>query len=172
MLTQSGIPIDSFSLRVQMGSYESGLCTRDLMAFSSMLDQYAMLDRPIAISAFGVPSGPLSPSKDAQGRGAQAGYWRQRWTEEAQAQWMSAYGAVALSKPFIESICWQELADPSGTTEMRTGGLLDRRAQPRPVFERLVELRKAIQTGQLPSRLLDDGFLNGVGLGQTTKTRS
>lgn len=172
MLTQSGIPIDSFSLRVQMGSYDSGLCTRDLMAFSSMLDQYAMLDRPIAISAFGVPSGPLTPSSDSQ-HNAEPGYWRQRWTEEGQAQWMSAFGAVALSKPYVESICWHELADPSGATEMRTGGLLDRRAQPRPVLDRLIELRDGVQTGNLPARLMGNGFLDaGHGQYQATEIGS
>ncbi|MBL4697268.1 MAG: endo-1,4-beta-xylanase [Phycisphaerales bacterium] len=159
MLTQSGIPIDSFSLRVQMGSYQPGLCTRDLMAFSTMLDQYAMLDRPIAISAFGVPSGPLTTRQDPENL-SQPGYWRQHWTPQAQAQWLSAYGAVALSKPYIESICWQELADPSGVTEMRTGGLMDRRAQTRPVFDRVVELRDAIQSGNLPERLMSPDFLN------------
>ncbi len=159
MLTQSGIPIDSFSLRVQMGSYESGMCTRDLMAFSSMLDQYAMLDRPIAISAFGAPSGPLTPISDSQ-HNAEPGYWRQRWTNEGQAQWMSAFGAVALSKPYVESICWHELADPTGATEMRTGGLLDRRGQTRPVFDRLVELRNGVQAGNLPARLMGNDFLD------------
>lgn len=159
MLTQSGIPIDSFSLRVQMGSYESGLQTRDLMSFSSMLDQYAMLDRPIAISAFGAPSGPLVPSENPE-TSPDAGYWRQRWTEEGQAQWLSAYGAVALSKPYIESICWHELADPSGPTEMRMGGLLNRRLEPRESYQRLIELRKAIENGSLPDRVLADDFLS------------
>ena len=162
MLTQSGIPIDSFSLRVQMGSYESGLSTRDLMSFSSMLDQYAMLDRPITISAFGSPAGALSPSKDQQDFG-DAGFWRQRWTPGAQADWMSAYGAIALSKPYVESICWHELADPNGATEMRLGGLLDRRGDPRDAYTRLVELRRAIESGSLPDRLQNPDFLNMLG---------
>ena len=160
MLTQSGIPIDSFSLRVQMGSFQSGMLTRDLMAFSSMLDQYAMLDRPIAISAMGVPAGPLSAGDDVK-HSTDPGYWRNRWTPESQAHWMSAFGAVAMSKPYIESICWHELADPSGVTEMRTGGLLDRRTEPREVFNRLIELRRAVESGNLPARFLDDGFLAG-----------
>jgi len=159
MLTQSGIPIDSFSLRVQMGSYESGQQTRDLMAFSSMLDQYSMLDRPVAISAFGAPSGPLVPSSD-QHEYPSTGQWRQPWSERGQADWMSAYGAVALSKPYIESICWHELADPNGATEMRTGGLLDRRFDKRESYQRMIELRKSIQNGKLPDRLLVDDLLS------------
>ncbi len=159
MLTQSGIPIDTFSLRVQMGSYESGLSSRDLMAFSAMLDQYAMLDRPIAISAFGAPSGRLIPSGDEDTR-PQAGHWRQHWTEKGQADWMSTFGAIALAKPFVESICWHELADPNGATEMRTGGLLNRRAEPREVLDRVVELRQAVESCTLPQRFMADNFLH------------
>ena len=158
MLTQSGIPIDTFSLRVQMGSYQSGLQTRDLMAFSSMLDQYSMLDRPIAISAFGSPSGPLVSGDDDQVY-PKPGQWRQPWTQRGQADWMSAFAAVALSKPYVESICWQELADPAGATEMRTGGLLDRKFEQREVFQRMIELRQSIQSGRLPDRLMHDRFL-------------
>jgi len=162
MLTQSGIPIDSFSLRVQMGSFESGSGTRDLMGFSSMLDQYAMLDRPITLSAFGAPSGVLVPGKGGEDTAgpSSAGYWRQRWSEEAQAQWLSGFGAVALSKPYIESVCWHELADPSGVTEMRTGGVLNRRFEPRESFNRLVELHKAIENGVLPDRIVSPNFLS------------
>lgn len=159
MLTQSGIPIDSFSLRVQMGSYSSGLCTRDLMAFSAMLDRYAMLDRPITVSAIGAPSSPLT-SKESTGSSPSAGHWRQRWTPEAQAQWISAYGSVALSKPYVESICWHELADPNGVTEMRTGGLLDRQSNPKPAFERLLELRKSVEAGHLDQRIQAPDFLD------------
>jgi hypothetical protein len=172
MVTQSGIPIDSFSLRVQMGSYQPGLCTRDLMAFSAMLDQYAMLDRPITISAFGAPAGRVVPRVDPEaeldgGDGAavhpDAGYWRRRWSEGSQADWMSAYGAVALSKPYVESICWHEFADPSGVTEMATGGLLDRRLDQREVYRRMVELRRAIETGSMPERVASAEFLNMLG---------
>jgi Glycosyl hydrolase family 10 len=157
MLTQSGIPIDSFSLRVQMGSFESGLNTRDLMAFSSMLDQYSMLDRPIAISAFGAPSSPLSGGDDSHLH-AQAGYWRNNWTESSQAEWMSAFGAVALSKPYVESICWHELADPAGPTEMRSGGLMNQQLEKRPVFDRFTQLRNAVQSGKLPDEIFANDF--------------
>jgi hypothetical protein len=149
MLTQSGIPLDAFSLRVQMGSYKPGQDTRDLMAFSSMLDQYAMLDRPLSISGLGCPSGPLSPSEHPE-QYAQTGSWRGLWTDNAQADWLRAYASIALSKPYVEPVCWHELCDPNGASEMRTGGLLDRRMQPRPSMSRLHELRSSIMNGRMP----------------------
>jgi len=159
MLTQSGIPIDSFSLRVQMGSYKSGLSTRDLMSFSSMLDQYSMLDRPIAISALGAPSAPLVPEEHPEGY-PDSGYWRRKWSEQAQASWLSAFGAVALSKPYVESVCWHELVDPTGATEMRTGGLIDEKLVARESFARLVELRQSVVGGAFPERLIAPDFLD------------
>jgi hypothetical protein len=152
MLTQSGIPLDAFSLRVQMGSYRSGQDTRDLMAFSSMLDQYAMLDRPISISGLGCPSGPLTPDEHPE-QHAQPGSWRGLWNDQSQADWLSAYASLAMSTPYIETVCWHELADPAGSTEMRTGGLLDRRMDPRPALQRMRDIRNAILENKLPSSL-------------------
>ncbi|MEQ9206394.1 MAG: endo-1,4-beta-xylanase [Phycisphaerales bacterium] len=159
MLSQAGIQIDAFSLRMQMGSYRPGLQTRDLLAFSSMLDQYAMLDRPITISSFGVPSSKIAP-RDELPNWPSAGQWRQPWSESAQADWLSAYGAVALSKPYIESICWHELADTSGSTDMRTGGLMDIKGLARPALDRLTELRTAITESKLPQSWSADAFLS------------
>lgn len=154
MLTQSGIPIDAFSLRVQMGSYRPGQDTRDLMAFSSMLDQYAMLDRPISISGLGCPSGPLTPSEHPE-HYAQPGSWRGLWNDQSQADWLGAYAALAMSKPYVETVCWHELADPAGSTEMRTGGLMDRRMEPRPSLASFHQLHKSIIDQHIPSSLQD-----------------
>tara|TARA_R110000737_G_scaffold2923_16_gene9792 strand:- start:37266 stop:38963 length:1698 start_codon:yes stop_codon:yes gene_type:complete len=159
MLSQAGIQIDAFSLRMQMGSYRPGLQTRDLMAFSSMLDQYAMLDRPITISSFGVPSSKITP-RDELPSWPSAGQWRQPWSEATQADWLSAYGAVALSKPYIESICWHELADTSGSTDMRTGGLMDIKGLGRPALDRLTQLRTAVAESKLPQSWSADAFLD------------
>lgn len=149
MLSQAGIQIDAFSLRMQMGSYRPGLQTRDLMAFSSMLDQYAMLDRPITISSFGAPSSKINP-RDTLPDTPGPGMWRRPWDEDTQADWLSAYGAVALSKPYIESICWHELADNSGSTDMRTGGLMDIKGLGRLSLDRLTDLRTAVVESKLP----------------------
>lgn len=158
MLSQAGIQIDAFSLRVQMGSYRPGLQTRDLMAFSAMLDQYATLDRPITVSSFGVPSSKIAP-RDELPTVCHAGTWRQPWDEAAQAKWLSSYGAVALSKPYIESICWHELADTSGPSDMRTGGLMDIKGLSRPALDRLSDLRTAIAESTLPDSWSADSLL-------------
>ncbi|MFG0244815.1 MAG: endo-1,4-beta-xylanase [Phycisphaerales bacterium JB052] len=152
MLTQSGVPIDAFSLRVQMGSYKPGQDTHDLMAFSSMLDQYAMLDRPISISGLGCPSEPQTPSEHPE-QYAETGRWRSGWSDEAQADWLSAYASVALSKPYIESVCWHEFADPAKVTEMRSGGVMNKAFEPKPALARMRDLHDSLAAGRVPQRV-------------------
>jgi hypothetical protein len=149
MLAQAGIQFDTLALRVQMGVPAPGLAARDLMAFSAMLDQYAALDRPIAITAAGAPAAPIDLTED-ENHGLSGGSWRHPWSNQAQADWASAFLAVALAKPFVQSVCWQDLADPTASAEMPRGGLADTAGAPRPVFERLTELRAALAKGDMP----------------------
>lgn len=149
MLAQAGIQFDTLALRIQMGVPAPGLAARDLMAFSAMLDQYAALDRPIAITAAGAPAAPIDLT-DEEYQGLSGGSWRQPWSNQAQADWASAFLAVALAKPFVQSVCWQDLADPAASAEMPRGALADASGTPRPVCERLNELRAAIAKGDMP----------------------
>lgn len=185
MVAQSGIQIDTVGLRVQMGAPRRGHGSRDLGAFSAMLDHYAVLDRPLAITAMGVPSASLTPEadplhhrpetepeseNDEPGERAQdhqdhqdheptpsGGSWHcgnEGWSPQAQAEWLSAAGTIALAKPFVQTICWQELSDIARSPEIPGGGLLDANDKPRPALERLTELRR-VASGEI---LIDDRF--------------
>jgi len=156
MLAQAGIQFDALALRVQMGVPASGLTTRDLMAFSAMLDQYATLDRPVVLSAVGVPAAPIEAPTDDE-PSVPAGSWRRPWSNQAQADWASAFMGVALSKPFVQSVCWQDLTDrPENVTargEMPKGALADADLNPRPVLGRMTELRSGLEHGTIPASL-------------------
>ncbi len=156
MLAQAGIQFDALALRVQMGVPAAGLATRDLMSFSAMLDQYATLDRPVVLSAAGVPAASIEPPGDDQ-PSAPAGFWRRPWSNEAQADWASAFLSVALSKPYIQSVCWQDLFDrPENSparAEMVSGALADSDLNPRAAHTRVAELRGGIARGAIPASL-------------------
>src|ERR1700712_24129 len=68
------------------------------------------------------------------------GRWHRPWDAALQADWMEQAYRIALSKPFIESIAWGDLADI--TRSLPSGGLLDDLLQPKPVFEKLQKLRE------------------------------
>ncbi|MEM9373365.1 MAG: endo-1,4-beta-xylanase, partial [Planctomycetota bacterium] len=157
MLAQAGVQFDALALRVQMGVPAPGLTTRDLMSFSAMLDQYATLDRPIVLSAVGAPAASIEPPGDDE-PGVPAGFWRRPWSNQAQAEWASAFLTAALSKPYVQSVCWQDLSDrPAASVsraEMLHGALADADMAPRPVHAALTELRGCIASGSIPGPLL------------------
>ncbi len=83
MVTQAGIVVDAFALRVQMGQPAPGRAARDLMAIADLLDRYAELDKPIAVTAVGVPSQLVPPPKPEDGAppptepsAIEGGFWR------------------------------------------------------------------------------------------------
>jgi len=142
-VAQSGLPVDALGVRVQMGRAAPGQATRDLMAISAMLDQYALFGKPIAVSALGVPSVPGEPFEGRVG-----GVWRSGWTDAGQAEWLSRVGAICLSKPYMQSVCWQDLSDASAKPEMPGGGLVSGTGQPKPALNVIGQIRQAIRTGK------------------------
>ncbi|MBX3410642.1 MAG: endo-1,4-beta-xylanase [Phycisphaeraceae bacterium] len=150
--------VDAIGLRMQMGNAEPGNATRDLMAFSAALDRYANLEKPIAITALGAPSSMITPKPYRPRAGAEPtdpyepGFWRQPWSEAQQAEWLAQVMTIAASKPYVQSICWQELSDGPGGLgpEMPTGGLMHAGGAAKPSLVRLAQIRKAIKEGRWP----------------------
>jgi len=135
MLGQMGITPDAFALRLEFGRTDRGGMARDLMALSHLLDRYAELDRPIAISALGAPATPFEQATPA-------GAWHSGWTEENQAAFFEAAATIALAKPFVTSVCCQGLGDePQGTT----CGLVSPDGRKRPVADTLARLRETLR---------------------------
>lgn len=159
MLTQAGIMVDSFAVRLQMGQPEQGQSSRDLMELSSMLDRCAMLDKPIAITAVGVPSGTPESVGHPELADLNPGFWRKPWSEGQQADWASAVLTIALSKPFVQSVCWQELYDIPQPAEMPRGGLIGVSGNEKSIVERLCKIRDAINAAQPPGAIADFSVL-------------
>jgi hypothetical protein len=142
MISQAGIPFDAFAVDLEMGVPSPGMFTRDLFQISCLLDRFSTLGRPVYLTAvcapgrYGPDAGDLSVG---QLDSSQAGRWHRPWDPTVQAEWMDAVYRLAMSKPFIESIAWGNLADMSHT--IPSGGLLDDMLQPKPSFTLLRELR-------------------------------
>lgn len=158
-VVQAGLNIDALALRMQMGHAEPGLSTRDLMSFSALLDKFAALEKPIVVSSLGAPSQPIPPRPYRPRVGAEAedayepGYWRAPWSEQVQADWLTQVMAIACSKPYVQSVCWQELADapqPAAAAEMPFGGLLQANGAPKPGFLKFAQFRQMMREGKAP----------------------
>lgn len=165
---QAGIPVDAIALRIQMGHAEPGMAARDMMALSALLDRYAALEKPIVISGLGGPSEPIAPEPYRPRAGAAAedayepGYWRTGWSAQSQADWMLHAMSICLSKPYVHSVCWQELADQperedDAPVEMPHAGLIGRDGTPKMALSRMAQIRQAIREGRSPLGLIARG---------------
>jgi GH35 family endo-1,4-beta-xylanase len=135
MAVQSGINFDAFGLQFVFGLDSEGFHRRDLLQISSLIDRVANLGRPVHVTAVGVPSDV--PTVDAGGH---------PWSESVQADWLADFTQIALSRPYLESICLQTLADGIGNG-IASGGVLRADLTPKPAFKRLAEVRRSLAGG-------------------------
>ncbi len=146
MVAQSGVAVDAFAVEIEMGVPTSGRYVRDLFQISSMLDRFSTLGKRLIVTSAACPARHSPDSQDqSEGRldPAKAGRWRKPWDATLQGQWLDAVHRIALSKPFIDSVAWGNLADLSPS--MPAGGLLDDTFKPKPAYKVLQELQESYQ---------------------------
>ena len=143
MLANAGIAFEAFGLEIELGVPSIGHFTRDLFQLSCALDRFATLGRPVFLTAVGVPARHNADPNDASGGRLNpelAGRWHRPWDPELQAEWIDAFYQMALSKPFVEAIAWNNVADVNCT--LPAGGLLDDMLQPKPAFAKIQQFRE------------------------------
>ena len=145
LLVQSGIGFDAFSLHLPMGQAQPGQFARDLMQISNLIDQFGQFGKPLLIT-LGAPSEPVTSAMlpaDKQGRPADdnAGHWRRPWSGVVQSHWLEAVFQIAMSKPFVESVAWQELVDHPNI-ELPLSGLVNEALVPKESLGRMASFRK------------------------------
>ena len=143
MAVQSGIKFDAFGLRMCMGVPVDGLYVRDLLQISSLLDEFVGFGKPLHITACQVPSDVTADAWDAwggQNPPDRGGMWHAQWSQRLQAEWLQAFYRIAISKPFIETLCWRDLADYEGHY-VPHGGLCRNDMEPKLAFKELKNFR-------------------------------
>ncbi len=152
VLLQSGINFDAFGLRLPMGMPVRGGYTRDLFQISSLLDRFTSLGKPMHVTGYGVPSAMQADPRDStsgQAEPAMAGFWRNGWAEPIQAYWAGHFSRIALSKPLLETLIWEDLFDGQPHT-VPNGGMMRGDGATKPVYDELAAVRK--QLGKWPGR--------------------
>ena len=146
MVAQAGINFEAFGLEIEQGVPVRGGYVRDLFQISSLLDRFSSIGRPVFLTALGSPGRHApDPSDRSEGKldPAAAGRWKRPWDQNLQAEWIDVLYKLALSKPFVESVAWGNLADVN--TSIPAGGLLDDMLRPKPAFIKLQELREMLR---------------------------
>ena len=144
LIAQSGVTFEAFGVECQTGADTGGRWARDLFQTSCMLDRFALVGKPVFLTDVGAPSRATPDPADASGGSTDptaAGRWGGPWSPQRQREWVEAVYPVALSKPFVESITWADLADAGAAVP--GGGLLDDLLRPKPAFEAIQHMREA-----------------------------
>ena len=150
MAVQSGIKFDAFGLRMCMGVPVDGLYVRDLLQISSLLDEFVGFGKPLHITACQVPSDVTADAWDAwggQNPPDRGGMWHAQWSQRLQAEWLQAFCRIAISKPFIETLCWRDLADYEGHY-IPHGGLCRNDLEPKLAFKELKNFRALLSANE------------------------
>ncbi len=132
-LAQEGVSLDALGVQCLIGGSE-GRSTRDLMLMSAKLDEFLHVDFPIIISALGAPSKTIQESN---------GWWKTPWDESVQELWASQMFAIALSKPFIDSVIWTDIYDYK-TMRLPTAGFISIKGKPKPVMNKILSMRRRL----------------------------
>lgn len=137
MVVQSGVSFDGLGVQFLFGRPTDGMFVRDMFQISEKIDKLGNLGKPLHITAVQVPSAPAA-NGDSSFAG---GFWREPWTEEVQAQWIKDFYTIALSKPFVESVTWADLADRPDAGVVPAGGLLSMDLRPKAGYKVLRQYR-------------------------------
>lgn len=143
MAVQSGIGFDAFGLQFQFGPGIDGMFVRDMFQISSMIDRIGFLNKPLHITAVQVPS-TTALAAGGSAMVSDGGTWRDEWSEQIQSDWLHSFYQTALSKPFVETITWRDLADQANLAVMPNGGLIRADNTPKKAFNELLNLRSEI----------------------------
>jgi hypothetical protein len=134
-VVQEGVRLNCIGIKVLLGRREQGMSTRDLMQISNMLDRYFLLDVPVLLTAIGVPSEEVDP---------RGGRWMEAFSDSLQSRWATRMFAIAMSKPYVETVTWSDLFDHENA-ELPEAGLIDVKGKPKSTLQRLVSVRRRLR---------------------------
>ncbi|MDM8005276.1 MAG: endo-1,4-beta-xylanase [Phycisphaerae bacterium] len=136
MISQSGVGFDGIAAQFVFGAPQDGMFVRDMFQISDKLDRLGNLGKPVHITAVQVPSKMIGEKGSLGG-----GCWLRPWDEAVQAKWIKGFYTVALSKPFVDSITWWDLADRPSNQLIPFGGLLNGDLTPKPAYKAIKDFR-------------------------------
>lgn len=138
ILARANLGLSGLMMEVNLGYGSGGTMPRQPLEFNRQLDMWSMLGLPIWLS-ISVPS----DSRDdplAQNRAASPAVG---WTPAAQQAWVAQYLPLALAKPLVQGVVWNQLRD-AVPHEFPHGGLFDAQRQAKPALQTLASIRQLL----------------------------
>jgi hypothetical protein len=134
LLVSNAIIFDSMGLNMSFGLNNPDSFMRDLMQVSSMIDRICTTSRSVHISGISSPS----CDKDSY----TGGYWRQKWSQSSQADWLEAIYRIFLGKSQIGTVTYSKLADVAGSEDC--DGLYTEKLEPKAAARTIRKFSKFI----------------------------
>jgi hypothetical protein len=135
-LVRANLGLSGLMLEMNVGYTPGGTLLRPPLEFNRMLDNWALFGLPLWLS-LSAPSAyhddPLAQHKIPMAPGY--------WTKASQKAWVSRYVSLAMAKPLVQGILWNQLHD-SRPHVFPHGGLFDDRRQAKPALRTLAALRQ------------------------------
>jgi hypothetical protein len=138
-LMRTGVKLAAIDLELAMAVGPRGSYCRDLLETSRVLDLYALLGVPIQVT-LGYPSSAVAAEHADPDQRVNLGYWRGGYFEETQADWASAFTALALCKPYVRTVQWTHWSDAQPHA-FPNCGLVDAQGREKPALQALTKLR-------------------------------
>lgn len=138
-LIRSGVGLSAVNLEIGLGYTPRGSQSRDLLEFSRLIDLWSCLGVPLHVTL----AHPSSSAKDEQAKSdfevdsTQA----DRWTPEAQADWIDTYLPMLMAKQVVVGIFWTHFTD-ANPHHFPNAGLVDAEGNAKPSLDRVVQFRK------------------------------
>jgi len=132
--------LSALDIEIVMGVTPRGSYCRDVLEASRILDLFALLGLPLRVT-FGYPSAPKPDHLADPEMRIDAGSWHGGFLPQVQAEWAAQFVALALCKPFVQSVQWTYPYDAE-SHQFPHAGLFDANGQSKPALDALRHLRQ------------------------------
>jgi hypothetical protein len=135
-LVRAGLDLAGLMLEMNVGYYPGGTLPRQPLEFSRQLDVWSKLGPPLWLSL-------SAPSDDGDDPRAQRKMTLPpgSWTSAAQKAWAARFVPLALAKPAMQGVIWNQLRD-NQPHDFPHGGLFDADGQAKPALHTLAMIRQ------------------------------
>jgi hypothetical protein len=135
-LVRAGLDLAGLMLEMNVGYHPGGTLPRSPLEFSRQLDAWSKLGLPLWLSLSAPGShgdDPLAFRKVSLPAGS--------WTLATQQAWAARFVPLALAKPMVQGVIWNQLRD-NQPHDFPHGGLFDANGRAKPALHTLARIRR------------------------------
>lgn len=138
-VVRSNLGLAGVNLEVNIGYWPQGCSSRDLLAFSRLIDHWSMLGIQLHVTLAFPSSGSFDPTAEVELDVADS-VWRGECSEAAQAEWITTYLPLLMAKPAVTGVYWSHFSDAQ-PHRLPNAGLVRPDGDPKLALRAIQQLR-------------------------------